>query len=123
MKNTKTSSAERLTHEETQLIQELVNCALACESCTAGCLSEADVTAMTRCIQLSRDCADVCFLASRLTMRDSELTEHMLRVCEEACRICADECRKHDDEHCKISAEACESCANTCHDFHARLKV
>jgi hypothetical protein len=110
----KTSAAERLTHEQTELIQELVNCALSCEACASSCLSENDVTMMTRCIELSRDCAETCLMASRLVMRDSEISEHFVKVCEEVCRLCADECNKHEHEHCKICAEACDSCANTC---------
>ena len=88
MENGNTSSAERLTYQQTSLIQELVNCALACESCTTNCLSEHDVTMMARCIQLTRDCADICFLGSTLIMRESEVSDQFLMVCEEICRLC-----------------------------------
>ena len=118
MKKIEKPSAERLTSEQTTMIQELVNCALACESCTSGCLAENDVAMMARCIELSRDCAELCFLGSKLIMRESEMVDQFLRICEEACRLCAEECNKHDHEHCKICAEACESCANTCNEFH-----
>jgi hypothetical protein len=119
MKHTKTTSAERLSYQQTSVIQELVNCALACESCTSGSLQERHVAMMARCIELTRDCADICFQGSRLIMRNSHLADQFLKICEEACRVCAEECKKHDDEHCTICAEACESCANKCNEFQS----
>lgn len=119
MKDTKASPAERLTYQQTEMIQELVNCALACDSCNAGCLAEEHVAMMARCIELTRDCSDLCFQGSRLVMRDSAFAHQFLKLCEEACRLCAEECRKHDHEHCVICAEACESCADSCHEFYS----
>ena len=121
MKNTETSTAERLTYEQTEMIQELVNCALACDSCHTGSVREDQPALHERSIQLTRECADICFQASRLIMRDSELAETFLKVCEEACRLCAEECRKYAAEHHKICAEACESCATDCHEYHNKV--
>lgn len=116
MKETRTNPSETLTSEQAQIIKELVNCALACDSCSSRYLTTA--AHLTRCIELARDCADMCFLGSRLMMRNSELGDEMLRVCEEACRVCAEECLKYDFEYCRICAEACESCANSCQEYH-----
>jgi hypothetical protein len=109
---------EILTQEQTEVIQELVNCALACEACSSSCLREKDVAHMTRCIELTRDCAEICFQAARHVMRRSEIARQFLTVCEEICRVCADECRKHNEDHCEICAEACESCADNCNRFY-----
>ncbi|WP_295770788.1 four-helix bundle copper-binding protein [uncultured Mucilaginibacter sp.] len=105
-----------MKHED--LVQKLLNCALACESCATACLHEDDVQMMTRCITLDRDCADICLLAARLLQRDSGLALQYLLICEEACRLCADECAKHEHDHCKRCAEACRECAEACHAHH-----
>jgi hypothetical protein len=84
-----------------ELIRELINCALACEACATGCLAEEDVSMMTRCIELDRDCSDICTLGARLVIRESETTLQYLRMAEEICQLCADECSKHEHVHCK----------------------
>ncbi|MFZ6010129.1 MAG: hypothetical protein ACOYXT_07235, partial [Bacteroidota bacterium] len=45
-----------------ELQQKLIECAFACEACAAACLRE-DNLMMSRCIELDRDCADICMLA------------------------------------------------------------
>ena len=117
---TKPSSHHHSEHTHSALIQELVKCALACEMCSSACLDEKDVTMMARCIELDRDCADICFQASRLLQRDAEIAHHYLTMCEEICRLCAEECGKHDMDHCKKCSEACSQCADAC---HAHLEI
>ncbi len=105
--NTKVTSKE--------LVQKLIECALTCEECEAACLNEENITLLARCIELDRDCADICLQASRLVQRDSEISEEYLMVCEKICRMCAEECNKHNHDHCRMCAEACVSCADACH--------
>jgi hypothetical protein len=112
------SNQELLTREQTEIIQELVNCALACEACSAACLNEKENAHMMRCIELTRDCADSCFQAARFIMRKSEIADQYLTICEEACKICAEECRKHNHDHCELCAEACESCSESCNAYY-----
>lgn len=121
--NKKQVNPELLTPGQTQIIQELVNCALACEACSTACLAENNVAHLTRCIQLTRDCADICFQASRVVMRKSEVIDHILSNCEEICRVCADECRKHQHDHCQLCAEACDSCAESCNNYYQEQGV
>jgi hypothetical protein len=111
-------STEILTHQQAEVIQELVNCALACEACAALCLKEPEVRHMVRCAELARDCADTCLQASRLVVRKSEIADNYLTICDEICRLCADECRLHDADHCEICAAACDSCAETCQRYY-----
>lgn len=111
-------SPEILTHQQTEAIQELVNCALSCEACAALCLKDSNVGNMVRCAELARDCADTCFQAARLIIRRSEIADNYLSACEEICRLCADECRRHETEHCQICAAACESCADSCQRYY-----
>ncbi|MBC7389594.1 MAG: four-helix bundle copper-binding protein [Opitutaceae bacterium] len=110
-------------HPHSALIQELINCALSCEKCLTACLEESDVTMMAHCIELDKDCADICFLAARLLQRDSEIGHKFLLICEEICRLCAAECSKHEHEHCKVCAEACEKCAEACHAHHGEVHL
>lgn len=112
---TKPASHHHSGHNHTALIQELVHCALTNEMCSTACLDEKDVAMMARCIELDRDCADICFQAARLLQRDAEIAHHYLTVCEEMCRLCAEECSKHDMNHCQQCAEACLKCAEACH--------
>lgn len=110
-------------HQHSALIQTLLDCARACEECTAVCLHEKDVAAMTRCIEIGRDCTDLCFLGAKLLIRDSEVGHRYLAVCEEVCRLCAEECSRHDDEHCRRCAEASKTCAEACHAHHGQVQV
>lgn len=110
-------------HPHAELINTLLECALACESCMSACLEDKDVHAMAHCIELDRDCAEVCFLGVKLLLRDSEVAHRYLLICEEACRLCADECSLHDHEHCKRCAEACRRCQEACHQHHGQTSL
>jgi hypothetical protein len=112
------SSHHHSGHQHFALIQQLLECANACENCGASCLDEKDVTAMAHCIELDRDCAEMCFLGAKLLIRDSEFSHEFLAFCEKVCRSCADECGKHEHEHCKRCAEECLKCAEACHAHH-----
>ena len=112
---------ENQNHE--QLVQTLLNCALACENCAAQGFKEAQSEMMEKCIPLDIDCADICFQAARLLQRNSALAHEYLLICEKACRSCAEECSKHDHEHCKKCAQACNECAEACHAHHGDVHL
>mgnify|MGYP000373699248 CR=1 FL=1 len=107
-------------HSHFDLVNTLIECALACEQCMSACLEEKDVTKMAHCIELDRDCAEICFLGAKLLLRDAEVAHEYLRICEKACRQCAEECSLHDHEHCKRCAEACRRCEQACHNHHGQ---
>ena len=46
-------------------------CVTACEHCAVSCLHEQDIKTMVRCIELARDCADICSLAAQFMSRGS----------------------------------------------------
>ena len=96
------------------LQQKLINCAIACESCETACLNEDNITLLARCIELTRDCADICMLGSRMVQRESEIEEEYLKLTAAMCAMCADECRKHNNEHCKACADECDACVEAC---------
>lgn len=110
-------------HQHSALIQILSDCASASEECIAACLHEKDVTRMAHCIEVDRDCAEICFLGAKLLMRHSEIAHKYLVVCEEACRLCAEECDKHNDEHCKRCAAVCRKCEEACRQHHGAQQM
>jgi len=108
-----------LNHDHTELINTLLDCALACEMCATACLNEQDVNKMAACIKLDRDCADICTQAAVLLQRQSLIGHQYLLLCEEICRMCGEECNKYKQmDHCKKCAEACMNCAEACHLHH-----
>jgi hypothetical protein len=108
-----------LHHNHSALIKTLLDCALTCEMCATACLSEKDVSMMTECIRLDRDCADICKQAATLLQRDSKIGHQFLVLCEEICRMCGEECKKHSRiEHCRKCSEMCLQCAEACHEHH-----
>jgi hypothetical protein len=122
MQNRKNGS-ESLKESSQALLQQLLECAIACEHCAMSCLNEEQVNMMTRCIELDRDCADTCLHTAKLVTRESEISDVILAVCEKICRICAEECRKHNNDHCRTCAEICERCAEACHEHHGHLQL
>lgn len=65
----------------------------ACEACCTACLSDANnVSMMTRCIMMCRDCADMCMMTSTMMCRGSEYVRQMCNMCADMCRACAQEC-------------------------------
>lgn len=91
-----------------------IKCITACETCMTLCLEEEHAHHMVACIQLDRDCADICTLTARFVARNSPHAKHVMRECIEICQACYEECRKHDHEHCQKCAEACLECADAC---------
>ena len=105
-----------------ECIEACLDCAIECERCSAACLKEQDVKMMVKCIQLDRDCADICTVAARLLARVSKHGIHMMKECAEVCDKCAEECEKHGQmEHCKVCADACRKCAEECRNLATQL--
>ena len=86
------------------------------QSCIhAACLGEDNIKMLARCIQLDRDCADICRLAMAFMARDSEFAQRVCAMCADICQACGDECAKHSHmEHCVRCATACHRCAEEC---------
>jgi hypothetical protein len=102
---------ERISSPE--LIRSILECAIACENCVSACLANEN-SDFSRCIELNRDCADICTLAARLLQRSSGIITHFLMVCEEITRFCAEECSKYNMDACRYAADACLKCAEHC---------
>jgi hypothetical protein len=101
-------------HKENQeIIRELNACTDECNHCYNECLNEKDVTMLARCIELDRECADICQWTASFLARDSEHAHDLIQLCAKICEACADECTKHDMEHCRQCARACRACSET----------
>ena len=96
------------------MLRELNACAALCNICYQACLYEEDVIAMRHCIELNRDCAEICLLAASLFARSAPGTDKILKLCAEICHDCARECKKHDHDHCRKAQHVCNTCAEMC---------
>lgn len=107
-----------VVHTDVQQYKKCIDacnsCMQACEQCLTACLKEPDAAQRGRCVQLLRDCADICALASRVMSRGSDFAGAICRVCAEICEACAQECGRFQDEHCQECARACSACAEEC---------
>ncbi len=104
-----------MSHEKYEsCIEACHGCVVACEHCATACLHESDTKAMALCIELDRDCADICSLAVQLMSRGSAFASKFCKLCAEVCQACGDECAKHKVEHCQQCATACHKCADEC---------
>ena len=101
------------------LLDHLMKCIAACETCATACLNEADPAMMKNCIMLDRDTADACVMAARFVARDSAHSDEALALCITLCRACEAECRQHDHDHCRACAEACHACHVSCEGYVA----
>ena len=109
-----TKSQKQIKMENDQLLHQLNDCITACNACYNACLNEKDINMLTRCIELDRECADICQFAVSLLTRDSENAGKILDLCAEICEDCAVECEKHEHDHCLHCAKVCRSCADAC---------
>lgn len=97
------------------LIQAIRDCSSECNHCYYACLQEDDVKMLSRCIQLDRNCSDICDLTISWAASNAELLIDLKKLCARVCEECAKECEKHFSmEHCKKCAEACRKCAEEC---------
>jgi hypothetical protein len=92
-------------------IQACLSCAMDCEECMSECLLEKNLDNITRCIELTKSCAEICILTARLLAVQSEFIPQLCNLCNEVCEVCAAECAKNYKDSC---AEACQKCADAC---------
>ena len=110
------SSRVLLRNQKYQTCIDACNdCFESCEFCATSCLREQEVKMLSRCIQLDRDCANICAMASGFMSRDSEYVKQICILCADICDACAEECEKHRQmDHCQKCAQACRRCAEEC---------
>lgn len=77
--------------------------------------------ARTQCIQLLRDCADICFQAVAYMGRGSTFSRQLCDLCAQICDACAAECDQFRDEHCQRCAAECRRCAEECRKMAGKV--
>ncbi|RIA35965.1 uncharacterized protein DUF326 [Ectopseudomonas oleovorans] len=82
----------------------------SCEYCSATCLANKNAE-RSRCIELCRDCAELCRLTVTLMLRHSDYAVVASQLCRVACLACAEECALYADLHCQECARTCQVCA------------
>ncbi|MCA1063013.1 four-helix bundle copper-binding protein (plasmid) [Cytobacillus spongiae] len=93
-------------------IAALQKCVEACNICYHASLK--GEREMMPCIELDRECADICTYTINLMQRSSKFVHSFLAICAEICDECGTECRSHGQEHCQDCAKACFDCAEEC---------
>ncbi len=88
-------------------------CAVACDECARAC-RQTDPQTLSRCMELSQDCADVCRLTALLMVRESEWAKILCRLCAQTCEACAEECARQRLAECQECAQTCQHCAEEC---------
>lgn len=109
--------------EKNDLEHMLIKCITACETCMTKCLQEENPGKMRDCINLQRDCIDICVVTAKFMARNSPHTEHVMKECIELCRLCAEACRKHPMDHCQKCAEVCAECLHACEEYMDHASV
>ncbi|MBS4173172.1 four-helix bundle copper-binding protein [Bacillus sp. FJAT-49736] len=100
-------------------LEACFSCLEACNICFHACLNEEHPEKMTKCIELDRECADICGLTIAAMQRSSEFVRDICAICAAICEACGTECKKHDHQHCQRCAEACFRCADECRKLSA----
>jgi hypothetical protein len=95
-------------------IDACMKCMQACEQCLTSCLKEPDVETRIKCINMLRDCADICAQSSQWMSRGSMYAKQMCQLCATICDACAVECARFQDQHCQDCADFCRKCAQEC---------
>jgi hypothetical protein len=95
-----------------EVLRAMDRCMEACNVCYHACLKEEQQ--MMRCIELDRDCAEICAYSINAIQRSSKFVDRILRLCAEICEACGTECKSHDHRHCQDCAKACFHCAVEC---------
>jgi len=112
-----THQIKQIFMDNNQILKELNACTALCNICFEVCLNTDDVTYLARCIELTRECAEVCQMASSMIARDSENIDKYLRLSAEIAETCANECKKHDYEFCEKCTQVCNTCASMCYSY------
>lgn len=117
----------RTQHPIEDFMEACAWCELACLAATETCLSELPKERLALCVQLSLDCAEVCwttrkFLADALIIAPTLVCEQ-LDSCALICAACAAECRRHAElsRYLQACLESCARCEQLCRSVEHRV--
>ncbi len=116
------ATKESLDQLLARCIDDCLNCGNSCEKSGAAVV-KMGMKEMERCIELCRDCADICVIDARFLSRRSEFDGEICRICIDCCDQCGAECDRmagitsgDTAETLKNCAEACRACSISCQE-------
>jgi hypothetical protein len=119
----------RSTHPLEDFMEACAWCELSCLAATETCLGELRERQLDLCVQLSLDCAELCwttrrFVADALLVAPL-LVREQLDACALACAACASECRRHVElsPHLEDCARSSASCEQLCRRMQRRVAL
>lgn len=99
------------------------NCAAMCEQCAVTCSLSSSVNSLSKPLELSIYCADMCRLTATFLLRGELQSVRFCALCAEICDICAFECEQHKEAACRACALACRECAEECRKIASLVVV
>ncbi|MET0384568.1 MAG: four-helix bundle copper-binding protein [Polyangiales bacterium] len=102
-------------------------CELACLAAAETCLNELQDEQLALCVQLSLDCAEVCWTTRKFVADALVVAPHLVREqldsCALVCAACAAECRRHSETSDQLATceRTCARCEQLCRDMHRRV--
>ena len=89
-------------------------CAASCEQCPVTCSLSPNGISLSKTLELSISCADLCRLTATFLQRRELQSLRFCALCAEICDICAIECELRNEAACKACAIVCRNCAEEC---------
>ena len=115
------------TNPAEECLEACTWCEFACLACAETCLNELQDDQLALCVQLSLDCAEICwttrkFLADALVIAP-HLVREQLDSCALMCAACAAECRRHLATSLQLATceRTCVRCERLCRDMQLRV--
>lgn len=102
-------------------------CELACLAAAEACLDEMASDEFALCVQLSLDCAEMCWTTRRFVadavVAAPRLVQEQLEACALLCAATAAECRRKDSVGNELSTceRSCRRCHQLCLSMHSRV--
>jgi hypothetical protein len=100
---------------------------LACLASAEMCLNDLANEDLSLCVQLSLDCAEICW-TTRKFVTDAlvvapQLVREQLDQCALACAACAAECRRHAANISELASceQSCARCERLCRSMQLRV--
>jgi hypothetical protein len=98
-----------------ECIEACKACGEECEKMLFGhCLEMGGEHLEPEHVKLMADCIDICNIATKLMLRNSEFSADVCSTCADICDECADSCEELSGKEMKQCAEICRKCADIC---------
>jgi hypothetical protein len=97
-----------------RILDQLRKCVDLCNACFRVCLDDPNISRLIRCIELNRECAQMCQMTISMIERGSEHLNGFLDLCATICRACAEECANLQHQAGRQCAAIAGACAEAC---------